>query len=92
MSEDDQLEMIQRAAFGKQVDLFLSSDIGKYMLARAREQVVEAQLQFRKADVTNVAVMTAIQNKLVVADSIVQWLKDAVSDGLQALNILEDRS
>lgn len=92
MDEDGQLEMLHRAAFGKQVDLFMKSDVGQYLLARAADQIYEAQEMFKRADCSKASDVQMLQNKIIVADSIVQWLRDAVGDGIQALNILEDRS
>lgn len=89
---EDQTLMIQRAIFGKQVEVFFNSDIGKYLIGRALEQKEEAQYEFTKADCTNISEMLKIQNRIIVADSVVGWLRDAVEDGLQALNIIEDRS
>lgn len=84
--------MIRRAVFGKQVEEFVSSEIGRYLLARAAEQRENAQLDFLKVQCDNATAVREIQNRILVADSVVGWLKDAIGDGLQALNILDDRS
>jgi hypothetical protein len=90
--ETDQLVMIQRAVFGKEVEQFMNSSIGRYMLARAAEEKAVANADFLKVNCGDTIAVQAIQNRAVVADSIVGWLKDAVGDGLRALNIIEDRS
>jgi hypothetical protein len=88
--EDKEL-LIQRAVFGQEVEQFLSSYIGKYLLARAQEQVEVAQRAFRDVDVTDVARLTVLQNRINVASSIPDWLVDAINDGAQALQLIDDR-
>lgn len=92
MDSDDKLLMFQRAAFGKQVQEFFKSDIGHYILERAAAQIEAAHLEFRAVDCTDASKVRAIQNKIAIAESIIKWLGDAVTDGLKALEILEDRS
>ena len=92
MDEDSQIEMINRATFGKQVEEFLNTDIGRYMVARANEEKRRALLQIVTVDCTNAALVQNLQNAIIRADSIVSWLKDAVRDGIQALNLLDERS
>lgn len=91
MSEDPETEMIQRAVFGKQVEAFLNSEIGKYMVSRAHDQRSAAEAEFLTVDCSNAEQVRAIQNRAIIADSVVGWLQDAVQDGVQALGIIEDR-
>jgi len=87
-----QIELFERAAFGKQVDAFMGSDVGKYVMERAQQQRKDAIAEFAQVDATDTSAVQAIQNKLKVAEMVVQWLRDAVMDGLKAFQILEDRS
>ena len=91
MEPDENEEMMRRAVFGKQVDNFISSQIGQYMLHRAREQRCAAQDEFKKVSPNNAEKVAEIQNTIMMADNVENWLRDAVGDGLRALNILEDR-
>jgi hypothetical protein len=90
-SEEVRDLMVRRAVFGEQVHIFMNTDIGKYMIARAKEQRANAYVEFTDCDVNDTAQVQQIQNKIRVAECIEQWLGDAVGDGLRALNILEDR-
>ena len=92
MSEDLDPDLIHRAVFGKQVDAFMSSDIGKYMIARAMDQKEAAQDKFLRVDCQDAGEVQKIQNAILLADAIVGWLQDAVGDGVQALSLIEDRS
>ena len=85
-------QLFERAAFGKQVDAFMTSDVGKYVMNRAQQSRKDAFTDFAAVDATDVSAVQDIQNRLKVAESIVQWLRDAVMDGVKAFEILEDRS
>lgn len=90
-SEDREL-IVRRAMFGKQVDIFMSSDIGKYLLARAKDESDQAFEAFKKCDSSNSVEVLRIQNIITQSDKFKSWLDEAVTDGLQALDILEDRT
>jgi hypothetical protein len=90
--DDEQIVMIRRAIFGKQVESFMNSEIGRYLVNRAIEEKAEAQGLFLTADCAKIEYVRSIQNKILMADNFVNWLKDAVGDGIQALNIIEDRT
>jgi hypothetical protein len=93
MNEDtDQLEMIRRAVFGKQVEAFLNSEIGQYLLARALAQKYNAQAEFATVDCAQVELVRKLQNDINQANDIARWLAQAVDDGVKALSIIEDRS
>ena len=92
MSEEIDPVLVQRAVFGKQVEAFLNTDIGRYMVNRALDQKKDAQDLFTKVDCHNPVEVQKVQSAILVADAIVDWLQDAVADGIQALNLIEDRS
>jgi len=90
--DEDEVLMIRRAVFGEQVQQFISSQIGQYLLARAQEEKVNAQIEFLEVDPSNVEAVRTIQNKILLSNKFAGWLQDAVGDGLRALGIIEDRS
>lgn len=90
--DEDQVLMIRRAVFGEQVQQFISSQIGQYLLARAQEDKVNAQAKFLEVDPSNVEAVRSIQNDILMSNKFAIWLQDAVGDGLRALGIIEDRS
>lgn len=83
--------LLRRAAFGKQIEQFMSSDIGKYLLARAADEVIEAFDELKKCDPRDGKTVEKFQNRIYRAESFRQWLMDAVLDGINAFNIIEDR-
>lgn len=83
--------LIRRAVFGKQVENFLSSDEGKYLLHRADNDVQTAFEGLKSCDPKDGKMVQTFQNMIYRAESVKQWLTDAVVDGLNATNIIEDR-
>lgn len=82
--------LIRRAVFGRQVESFYCSDIGKYVIARCKELRYTAQQDFKNCDPTDHKQVMRIQQNVKLADAIENWLGEAIGDGLRALNILED--
>ena len=91
MSQDDNTDMIERAVFGEQVHNFMNTEIGLYIKKRADAEVHSALNELRKCDPENAGKIREHQNSVVIAESVVQWLQDAITDGLKALQIIEDR-
>jgi hypothetical protein len=83
--------ILERAVFGKQVEAFFNTEIGQYILHRAQDQQSDALTKLKICDPENPNVVRKLQNDAKVAESIVQWLEDAIADGLQAIKILDDR-
>ena len=87
---DDETEvLVRRAVFGKQVEDFLSSDIGLYICLRAKTQADQAIDELKVCNPIEGKQVQALQNKVHVAESIQVWLSQAVQDGLNALGILD---
>lgn len=76
--------IVRTAMFGSQVQQFLDSDIGVYLIQRADEQAEEALKELVAADPDKPEVIRSIQNRIRVADSIVSWLREAIEMGSQA--------
>lgn len=81
---------VRSATFGAQVEQFLNSDIGVYMVERADEQAEAALKELVTADPTQPEVIRAIQNRIKVADSIVSWLREAIEMGEQSKQQLRE--
>lgn len=89
LSADD--PTVRTAVFGKEVEHFLESSIGTYLLQCAREQSESATERLKHADPFEPEKIVALQMKINIADSIIGWLGDAVAAGLQATeHIRED--
>lgn len=88
---EDREGLVRRAVFGEQVAQFLATDIGRYIMVRAESQELEAMKKLKKCEAEDAKLVRKYQNEAEVASSMVKWLGDAVSDGLAALKLLEDR-
>lgn len=82
--------IVQRATFGAQVEQFLSSDIGTYLIERADEQAEAALKELVAADPAQPEIIRSIQNRIKVADSIIGWLREAIQMGEQAVQQLRE--
>jgi hypothetical protein len=87
---EDKNMLLRRAAFGKQIEEFWTSDIGNYILNRIDSEVVAAFKEIKDCDPKDGKVVQMIQNKIYRVESIKGWLEDAVIDGLQAVKELND--
>lgn len=82
-------ELYARAAFGKQVELFWSSAVGNYLRGRARECYTAAVQQLKSCDPTDAKLVMRAQGDIWKAESLEQWIADAISDGLKSLDIID---
>lgn len=82
--------LIRRAVFGKQVDNFLSTDIGRYLMARAKSESDDALADFKRCDPADEKRVRRLQTAIQQADNLKAWLETAVLDGLQAIEIIEE--
>lgn len=85
----DNVELLDRAQFGKQVELFWGSRVGEYLRARLHEVYTVAIQELKTVDPTDTKRIRELQNDIFKAESFEQWLSQAVTDGLKSLEILE---
>lgn len=91
MSNENVNPLEQSIAFGFEVEAFLSSDIGKYLIQRADEEIEDAVEELKRADPDIPSVIRALQSKISVAESIQYWLAEAIQDGINSMNELNDQ-
>lgn len=81
---------VRWAAFGRQVELFLESDIGVFIVKQAEKQIEDAICDLKAIDPYDNRGVQKAQNKVKVAESILEWLGDAVRAGHQAIEELKN--
>lgn len=81
---------VRWAAFGRQVELFLEGDIGKYLVHRFTQQILEATEDLKKADAFSPQEIMRIQNRIHVGESILEALRDVIAAGHSALEELKN--
>ena len=87
LSKDDVLES---AIFGKQVEIFLSSDVGRYLTQFADRKVYEATDALTRVSPWRRRKITELQNTILLWKGFRLRLAEALTDGEQAVKLLED--
>ncbi len=92
MDEVNEIEILfDIAVLGEQVDQFLKSDVGQFILARAGEEEEAGVEELKTLKCTDVDGIREAQNRVWRAASVREWLQEAIKDGLKAKSILESR-
>lgn len=89
MGQDNQI--IKSIDFGFEVEAFLQSNIGKYLIGRAEEEVEAAVESLKSVDPENPKEIRGLQHKISVAENIQYWLADAIQAGHNAQEQLQER-
>jgi len=80
---------VRTAVFGVQVQQFMASDIGLYLMQKADDYAQEAIDSLTRADPEDPKAIRTLQNRILVADLIANWLQEAIAMGEQAESHLE---
>lgn len=84
-------ELHRAIDFGFQVEAFLQSDIGQYLVKRAEGQIDEAVEELKLAPADAPEVIRAIQTRIRVAENVQYWLAEAIQAGYAAQEELIER-
>jgi len=82
---------VRTAVFGEQVQQFLQSDIGDYLLKRAAEEeaaAIEALVSWKRWE--DGPTEAELRERIFRARNFQTWLGEAVQRGLQALELLRE--
>ena len=82
-------ELINVAIIGKDAEEFLSSEIGRYMLECAANQVDDAVCKLKKANPLDTELIITLQNEIYRAESFGAWISDLVIAGNQAIQQID---
>jgi len=80
---------VRTAVFGQQVQDFLASPIGDYLIKRAEHRLALAIDELKTIDPTKVQAVMALQKEIGLLEGFEAWLGDAVQDGLTAIAALD---
>lgn len=83
--------LVDSAVLGEQVDSFVKSDVGQFLLERARVEQAEGYAELKTVSFQDAEGVRAAQNKVWRAESIAQWLNEAIMSGVRAMEVLESR-
>ena len=85
-------ELMESAATGEAAKLFLQSDLGRHLTARASDDVDEAIEKLIEADPNDSARILALQTEIKVAKQAIIYLTDAIASGDNAMRALHEES
>ena len=90
-TDSTQNPLLTQIDLGFQVEAFLQSDIGRYLVQRAEAQVDEQVEALKQVDADSPSQIRSIQHNIQVAEAIQYWLADAIQSGINAQADLHDR-
>ena len=88
----DVRELHKTIDFGFQAEAFLQSDVGRYLIAKAEAEVIEATEALKTVDPTVPDAIRELQNRVYRGESIQYWLAEAIQSGLNAQQEFIDQS
>jgi len=80
----EEQDIPRKIAFGAQVESFIQSPIGKYLIGRAEKERHEALEEMANTSLENIAALAQAQRKVRIADSFQAWLAEAIQEGWEA--------
>lgn len=87
-NNDEQLHALyNKAILGKQIEDFMGTEIGKYLLGKADRELANAITELRDCTADN---LLKHQSDMKRAESIRSWLVEAIEEGLRALNLIKE--
>jgi copper homeostasis protein CutC len=81
--------LVKSAVLGSQVEQFLETDIGKYLVGRAENQAAEAMDMLKRTAPWRKNRIQQLQNAVLTAENFQKWLGEAYSEGLHSLHTIE---
>jgi hypothetical protein len=82
MDESDQRNILMETAIlGKQAEMFVNSDIGKYLLARAEEKSRICYDQLKKVAPWRQKRIRDLQNEIWKCESFRTWILESINEG-----------
>jgi hypothetical protein len=88
--------LVETAVFGRQVEDFLESPIGDYLVQCARNEIEQAArdltIEMKKPGPVDPAVVERCQRRIQIAEAVRNWLGYAVEAGIVALEQIVEES
>lgn len=85
MSNNPEMQQINaQISFGLDVEQFMQSAIGKYLTARANDDIESALESLKTVDPTDSKAVQSLQNEIHRAEMFLLWMGQAVTEGENA--------
>jgi hypothetical protein len=92
INQEEQIGLeTERAMLGHEVDEFFHTPMGRYMRNRAQDEFELAAIQLARVSPADIAEVSRLQVRILATRLVINWLSDAITDGLQAVKLLEAR-
>lgn len=88
MTQDD---LVKDATFGIEVEAFLHSRMGKFLVEQAESERDAALEEFKTADTADAKEMARLQNRVWRAESFQTWLAEIVQAGWNAEMLMKQQ-
>lgn len=82
--------LMAEAILGQDAQEFVKTELGRYILGRARQEKAEALEQLGRVSPWRRNRIRQLQNEVWRADSIAGWLSELITSGRQAEAVLEE--
>jgi len=80
---------VAEAILGKDAEEFVSSELGRYVMGRARQQAEDAMEALKKHDPCDYRGIEKLQLKIMQAEGFGDWIKELIVAGRVAKDNLE---
>ena len=84
---DDRTQALRTVSLGIDAETFLASPLGRHIVAKAEDDIRTAVAELCVVDPHEVEKVRMLQNQVWRAESIQQWIAEAIQDGLHAEQI-----
>ena len=92
-TEKQNLENTRRQiTFGMDMEIFMRSDVGRLLTARAAAEIKELRKQFDDVDPTDSKRITELQIAIAVRKQWHEWIRTAIDEGRAAQETAIDRN
>jgi len=88
----DEQALGEKIFLGAEVERFLATTVGRYLVQRAEAQRESAVADFAAANPTDTAAIVEIQMRLRMAETFQSWLADALIEASEAARQVEAAS
>ncbi len=90
MALDPESPEVRDAVFGKQIELFMDSDIGKYLQEGMKTLADVALIELKDADPFEPKKIVQLQERVRIFENMASLLAEAIIKGQNALQLLEE--
>lgn len=92
MDKEERQQLFNYAALGREVDDFMHSTIGRYLLLRSDTEYAAALTKLSVCDAFDEAGVLKLQSDAKRAKDFREWLAEAINTGLTAESELQGRN